>query len=147
MIISCTFDVSEFERHFVQLEVCSEFSTCPWQRWSGSFRRRGGTEPASGAQILQVEQAEINEHHRPNLFNTERHRMNIPSVEKKKKTRFVASFNYSNKTKKNMKSWQQPDSETELLFPTSRRGEILNAVTKTRTLKPAQSSWAYFFLK
>lgn len=57
-----------------------QISTCPWQRWSGSFRRRCGTEPAKRAQILQVEQAEINEHHKPHLFNTGWHRMNIPSV-------------------------------------------------------------------
>lgn len=29
MIISCTYDVWEFERHFVQLEVCSEFPPVP----------------------------------------------------------------------------------------------------------------------
>lgn len=52
-------------------------STCPWQRWSGSFRRRCGAEPAQRAQILQVEQAEINEHHQPHWFNARWHRMNI----------------------------------------------------------------------
>lgn len=57
-----------------------QISTCPWQRWSGSFRRRCGTEPEKRAQTLQVEQAEINEHHKPHLFNTRWHRMNIPSV-------------------------------------------------------------------
>lgn len=56
-------------------------STCPWQRWSGSFRRRCGAEPVQRAQILQVEQAEINEHHKPHWFNTRWHRMNIPRVQ------------------------------------------------------------------
>lgn len=56
-------------------------STCPWQRWSGSFRRRCGGEPAQRAQILQVEQAEINEHHKPHWFNTRWHRMNILRVQ------------------------------------------------------------------
>lgn len=56
-------------------------STCPWQRWSGSFRRRCGAEPAQRAQILQVEQAEINEHHKPHWFNARWHRMNILRVQ------------------------------------------------------------------
>lgn len=55
-------------------------STWPWQRWSGSFRRHCGTEPAKRAQTPQVEQAEINEHHKPHLFSTRWHRMNIPSA-------------------------------------------------------------------
>lgn len=56
-----------------------KISTCPWQRWSGSFRRHCGTEPAKRAQTPQVEQAEINEHHKPHLFNARWHWMNIPS--------------------------------------------------------------------
>lgn len=57
-----------------------QISTCPWQRWSGSFRRHCGSEPVKRAQTPQVEQAEINEHHKPHLFNTGWHPMNIPSV-------------------------------------------------------------------
>lgn len=57
-----------------------QISTCPWQRWSGSFKRHCGSEPANRAQTSQVEQAEINEHHKTSLFNMKWHWMNIPPV-------------------------------------------------------------------
>lgn len=105
------------------IKSMQRISTCAWQRWSGSFRRRRGTEPAKGAQILQVEQAEINEHHRPHLFNTVRHWMNIPSVWKKKE-RKNALLHFQL-----LKQKQAAFRKTELLSPTSLRGEIVNAAT------------------
>lgn len=63
------YDGSEFERHFVQLEVCSKFPPAPDRDEVALSERRCGTEPAKRAQTLQVEQAEINEHHKPHLFN------------------------------------------------------------------------------
>lgn len=115
-------------------------STCPWQRWSGSFRRRRGTEPAKGAQTLQVEQAEINEHHRPHLFNTVRHRMNIPSVWKKLCCIFQLLKQKQRKTRR-LNNWIQNDRIT---FSNFFKGWDFKCGNEPITLKPAQSLRAYF---
>lgn len=80
MIIWSVYDGSEYERHFVQLEVCDKFPPAPDRDEVALWEDAVAASQHKRAQTLQVEQAEINEHHKPHLFNTRWRRMNIPCV-------------------------------------------------------------------
>jgi hypothetical protein len=79
MIIWCVSDGWEFERHFVQLEMCSKFPPVPDRDevalWEDTVAQCQVREPNK----LLVEQVAINEHGKPPLFNAKWHIMNIPS--------------------------------------------------------------------